>query len=115
MVAIQSRAQRFKRIKHKFTVLPGPGPDLTYDLALRGFQRVTLAPGETKRVSFTLSRRDLELYNRDRAWVVEPGRFTAMLGASSTDLRLRGNFTVTAPDGTAPEEAPLADDHIDPR
>ncbi|MBI2513902.1 MAG: glycoside hydrolase family 3 C-terminal domain-containing protein [Opitutae bacterium] len=81
----------------------------TYDKALRGFARVSLAPGETKPVSFTLSRRHVELYNADRQWVVEPGRFTVMLGASSEDIRLRGHFTLTAPDGSAPFEEPLDD------
>jgi beta-glucosidase len=87
----------------------------TYDKALRGFTRITLAPGETKRVSFTLHRAHLELYHRDRQWVVEPGRFTVMLGGSSEDIQLRGTFTVTAADGSAPEEAPIEDPHLDPR
>jgi beta-glucosidase len=81
----------------------------TYDKALRGFARVSLAPGETKPVSFALSRRHLELYNADRQWVVEPGRFTVMIGASSEDIRLRGHFTLTAPDGSAPFEEPIDD------
>lgn len=81
----------------------------TYDKALRGFARVSLAPGETKPVSFTLSRRHVELYNAERQWVVEPGRFTVMIGASSEDIRLRGHFTLTAPDGSAPFEDPIDD------
>lgn len=87
----------------------------TWDLALRGFQRLSLAPGETKPVSFSLSREHLQLYNAADQWVVEPGRFTVMIGASSTDLRLRGNFTVTDAQGHAPVEDPLVDEHVDPR
>jgi beta-glucosidase len=87
----------------------------TYDKALRGFARVSLAPGETKAVTFTLGRAELELYSRDRQWVVEPGRFTAMLGASSEDIRLYGTFTIAAPDGSAPEEAPIDNSKFDPR
>lgn len=87
----------------------------TYDLALRGFTRVTLAPGETKRVRFSLGREHLQLYNADGQWVVEPGRFTVMVGASSTDLRLRGTFTVTDAAGHAPVEDALLDEHVDPR
>ena len=87
----------------------------TYDLALRGFTRVSLRPGETRRVSLPVGRSQLQLYNRDGRWVVEPGRFTVMIGASSTDIRLRGTFTVTAADGSAPEEAPIEDTPIDPR
>lgn len=87
----------------------------TYEKALRGFARVSLAPGETKPVSFTLSRTELELFDAAGRWTVEPGRFTAMLGASSEDIRLRTTFTIAAPDGSVPDEAPLKDTHIDPR
>jgi beta-glucosidase len=79
----------------------------TYDKALRGFARVALEPGETKPVAFTLMPEHLQLYNRERQWVVEPGRFTVMVGASSEDLRLHGTFTVTDADGTEPEEDPF--------
>ena len=79
----------------------------TYDQALRGFERVTLAPGETKPVSFTLKPENLALYNRAQQWVVEPGRFTVMVGSSSADIRLTGNFTLTAADGSAPKEDPV--------
>lgn len=82
----------------------------TYDKALRGFARVSLAPGETKPVSFTLSRRHVELFNAERQWVVESGRFTVTIGASSEDIRLRGHFTLTAPDGSAPLEDPIEDE-----
>jgi beta-glucosidase len=83
---------------------------ITFEQELRGFARVTLAPGETKPVSFTLKPADLALYDRARHWTVEPGRFAVMVGASSTDIRLRGTFTITRPDGTAPEETPLKDE-----
>lgn len=76
----------------------------TYDKALRGFTRVALAPGETKTVRFTLTPEHLQLYDRNNRWSVEPGRFTVFVGASSADIRLTGNFTLTRPDGTAPEE-----------
>jgi beta-glucosidase len=79
----------------------------TYDKALRGFARVALAPGETKTVSFMLTPEHLQLYDRSSRWTVEPGRFTVFVGASSADIRLTGNFTLTRPDGTAPEEVPL--------
>ncbi len=83
---------------------------VTFDRELRGFVRVSLAPGETKTVHFTVPPEQLALYDRNRKWTVEPGRFTAMIGASSEDVRLRANFTVTRPDGTAPEEAPVSGD-----
>lgn len=61
-------------------------------IALRGAVRVHLAPGESKRVHFTLSARDLSLLNRDGEWVIEPGRFRLMFGASSRDIRIREIF-----------------------
>lgn len=81
----------------------------TYDKALRGFTRVALAPGETKIANFTLTPEHLQLYDRNNRWTVEPGRFTVFVGASSADIRFTGNFTLTRPDGTAPEEEPLKD------
>ncbi|MEL7492117.1 MAG: glycoside hydrolase family 3 N-terminal domain-containing protein [Pseudomonadota bacterium] len=51
--------------------------------ALKGFQRVTLAPGESRDVSFPITPQSLEFYNRDMERVVEPGAFEIMVGASS--------------------------------
>jgi beta-glucosidase len=82
---------------------------VTFDQQLRGFTRVSLAPGETKRVQFELQPQHLMLYDRDGKWSIEPGRFTASLGASSQDFKLRTTFTVTRPDGSAPAEAPVRD------
>lgn len=86
-----------------------------FERVLRGFTRLALAPGETKRATFTLQAADLALYDEAGHWTVEPGRFTVMVGASSADLRLTGRFTVTTVDGHAPEEDPLPDQHVDPR
>jgi beta-glucosidase len=63
---------------------------------LRGFERVALKAGETRRVGFTLvPGRDLARYDEARkAFAVEPGEFEVELGASSGDLRLRGRLTV---------------------
>jgi hypothetical protein len=44
---------------------------------------------------------------RPHRWTVEPGRFTVLVGVSSADIRLTGNFTLTRPDGTVPEEVAL--------
>ena len=88
---------------------------ITFDQVLRGYARVPLAPGETRTVRFTVPPGDLALYDRAGKWTVEPGRFTVMIGASSTDLRLRGAFALAGPDGTVPEESPIQDAPIDPR
>jgi beta-glucosidase len=64
---------------------------------LRGFERVTLQPGETKTVSFTLTPEHLALLDRHLEWVVEPGSFEIMVGHSSKDIRLKGTFEVVSP------------------
>src|ERR1051325_10773233 len=52
---------------------------------LKGFQRVTLRPGEKRRLEFTLTPELLRFYNRDLRFVVEPGEFKVMVGKSSAD------------------------------
>lgn len=66
----------------------------TYELNLCGFERIHLAPGEKKAVSFKLSASALELINRDGRRVVEPGDFKVMVGSSSADIKLTGGFVV---------------------
>lgn len=66
----------------------------TYEKNLRGFERIHLQPGETKTVSFTLTRDDLALWNRQMQFVVEPGKFKVMIGSGSEDIRLNGQFEV---------------------
>jgi beta-glucosidase len=53
---------------------------------LRGFDRVTLNPGEKRTVTFVLGPDELSLINRDMKRVVEPGKFEIMVGTSSTQL-----------------------------
>jgi beta-glucosidase len=50
---------------------------------LKGFQRVALRPGESRRVEFRLGPAELGLYDRNMRWVVEPGRFEVRVGNSS--------------------------------
>jgi beta-glucosidase len=64
---------------------------------LRGFRRITLAPGETKPVAFRLAAGDLAYWDVARhGWTVEPGRIELMVGASSADadLKLRRALSV---------------------
>ena len=56
---------------------------------LKGFQRVALKAGETKKVEFTITPDDLKFYTIRKAWEVEPGDFTIMVGASSADKDLQ--------------------------
>jgi beta-glucosidase len=66
----------------------------TYEKNLRGFVRVSLKPGESKPVAFTLAPPDLSLWNKEMKFVVEPGMFQVMVGASSEDIRLKGEFEI---------------------
>ena len=62
--------------------------------ALRGFERVTLAAGEVKKVKFRLEPDKLAIYNNRMERVVEPGEFEIMIGSSSEDIHLRGKLLV---------------------
>ncbi|MFL6215573.1 MAG: glycoside hydrolase family 3 N-terminal domain-containing protein [Blastocatellia bacterium] len=60
---------------------------------LKGFERITLRPGERRRVEFTLTPAELGFYNRDMKWVVEPGLFKVWVGANS-ESGLESSFEV---------------------
>ena len=49
-------------------------------------------PGETKRVSFAVSRDDLKIMGLGMRWVFEPGEFEFRVGASSEDIRQRARL-----------------------
>ncbi|OJD28861.1 beta-glucosidase g [Diplodia corticola] len=62
---------------------------------LRGFDKVELAAGESKEVSFALMRRDVSVWDVVlQEWSVPEGEFGVVVGFSSRDLVLRGSFTV---------------------
>ena len=69
----------------------------TYEKNLRGFERVSLQPGEKKTVTFTLTPADLSLWDRSMHFVEEPGLFRVMIGSSSEDIRLTGEFESVGP------------------
>jgi beta-glucosidase len=62
---------------------------------LRSFERVSLAPGEQRTVTFTLGPEALQFWNADMRRVVEPGAFEIMTGPNSVDLQAI-TLTVTA-------------------
>jgi beta-glucosidase len=62
-------------------------------IALKGFERVTLAPGARKLVSFTLDDRHLAIWNREMREVIEPGPVTVSVGNSSASLK-QAEFTI---------------------
>lgn len=61
---------------------------------LKGFKRITLEPGERRKVIFTLYMDQLAFYDQDMRLVVEPGIYEVMVGSSSEDIRLTGEFEV---------------------
>jgi beta-glucosidase len=62
---------------------------------LKGFKRVTLEPGQTRTVTFTLAANQLGFYDRQLNFVVEPGVIEIMVGSSAEEIHLTGEFTIT--------------------
>jgi beta-glucosidase len=63
---------------------------------LRGFERISLKPGEKKTVSFPLPAEKLSFYDvKSKSFVVEPGQFEVLVGSSSEDIRAKGRLEVT--------------------
>ncbi len=64
---------------------------------LRGFQRVSLNPGEKQNLTFTVPADKLAFYDeKTHGFIVEPGMFDIMIGSSSEDIRASGQFEVVA-------------------
>lgn len=60
---------------------------------LKGFEKVTLAPGESTTVSFTVDRDDLGFFDPDRhEWVAEPGKFDIYVAAAADDVKGKVTF-----------------------
>ncbi len=77
------------------STLPRPAKEL------KGFAKVHLQPGQSQSLTFTLDKRAFAFYSVEQGdWVVEPGAFEIMVGASSADIRSRATLTA--------EGAPLA-------
>lgn len=62
---------------------------------LKGFQRVSLKAKESAQIQFTLSVNQLGFYDQQMNYIVEPGKIELMLGSSSADIRLNGEFTIS--------------------
>lgn len=62
-------------------------------MELKGFQRIHLEAGESKRVSFIINPEMLSMLNENLKRVVEPGEFRIMIGASSGDIKLKETLT----------------------
>ena len=67
--------------------LPRPAKEL------KGFRKVKLAPGETKTVKFEITPEELKFFDDSKhEWIAEAGKFKALIGASSTDIRHSVDF-----------------------
>lgn len=62
---------------------------------LRGFQRVHLKAGETKKVTFLLDKKSLGIYMQNGEWAVEPGSFVLMVGSSSEQIAQQKEIEIT--------------------
>ncbi len=60
---------------------------------LKGFERISLKPSESRTVTFTIDAELLKFYNKDLEYVCEPGQFEAMIGPNSRDVQ-RKTFTL---------------------
>lgn len=67
---------------------------VTPELLLQGFERIHLEAGEEKRVTFALNFDSFRLLNKKFEWVVEPGEFSIMIGASCRDIRLEETIEI---------------------
>jgi beta-glucosidase len=63
-------------------------------MALKGFKRIMLQAGESKSFSFDIPPTALQMLDKNMNWIVEPGAFSIMIGASSADIRLRTTLVV---------------------
>jgi beta-glucosidase len=63
-------------------------------IELKGFTRLRLNPGEEREVRFTLDGADLRMLDEQMRWITEPGVYRILVGASSKDIRLRGELTI---------------------
>jgi len=59
---------------------------------LKDFAKIKLNAGESKTIKFVLDKKKLSFYNQKLEWVAEPGDFDLMIGASSSDIRLKDKF-----------------------
>jgi beta-glucosidase len=62
---------------------------------LKGFEKVRLAPGETKHVTLTLDARAFSYWDESaHKWTIDPGKFTILVGDSNENTPLKGDLTV---------------------
>ncbi len=73
---------------------PNPAPNVPVK-ALKKFDRVSLKPGQTSTVTFSVDANTFSHYNpREGKWITNPGRYDILIGSSSRDIRLDGKLTI---------------------
>ena len=76
-------------VSHKNSVVLKPEKEL------KAFDKIELLPDEEKEVSFELTKKDFEYYNIClREWHAESGKYAILVGASSADIRLSGEYEI---------------------
>jgi beta-glucosidase len=75
-------------LRDEYASIPRPVKEL------KGFKRLHLKPGESRRITFHLDTRQLAYYDENLALMLESGQFTVMVGSSSDDLRLTGTINL---------------------
>jgi beta-glucosidase len=78
-------------VRDEYASMPRPVKEL------KGYVRLELQPGEACTVRFHLPVNQLAFYDRDLDLILEPGKIDIMLGSSSQDIRLQGQFAITGP------------------
>jgi beta-glucosidase len=66
-------------------------------MELKGFRRITVQPGATATARFSIPAETLAFFDASHRLVVEPGPVQVLLGSSSADIRLQGEFTIIGP------------------
>ncbi|WP_333621269.1 glycoside hydrolase family 3 N-terminal domain-containing protein [Sphingobacterium multivorum] len=64
-------------------------------MQLKRFERKNIAAGKKERYSFQLTKEDLKLWSPSKVWKTEKGKFKFLVGASSDDIRLKGEMELT--------------------
>lgn len=75
---------------------------------LKGFQKIKLAPGESKTLTFTIDDNMLAFYHANLDFKSEAGQFDLMIGASSEDIRLKSGFELLESQGVNKDESNLS-------
>jgi beta-glucosidase len=76
-------------------------------IELKRFERVHLAPGEKTTLTFTIGPDDLRMLDKNMTWIVEPGTFRILIGASSKDIRLRSDLVVKSGSPSSISQDPM--------